>query len=95
VVGTIGFDNLVVFRTKDDKGLQTGDLIEHDSAVYVVDESVIRYVPSMGILDKLRIGREIRKLSNIEFISFNVGPPILDVDVPILLGNLRYRNDRC
>jgi hypothetical protein len=83
-----GIDYLVVFRRKNDKYLETGYLIEQDAAVYVVDGPVIRYIPTLQILDRVRMGKPIHYLDKREFISLSVGPPLLQADVNSLLNKI-------
>jgi hypothetical protein len=85
LVGRNGFDNLVVFRGKNDKCLETGSLIEHDAVVYVVDGPVIRHVTTLQILGRIRIGKPIHPLNKREFLSLVVGSPFLEGDVKVLL----------
>jgi hypothetical protein len=83
-----GVDYLVVFRRKNDKYLETGYLIEQDAVVYVVDGPVIRYIPTLQILDRVRMGRPIHYLNKREFLSLPVGPPLLQSDVNMLLSKI-------
>jgi hypothetical protein len=83
-----GVDYLVVFRRTTDKCLETGCLIEQDAAVYVVDGLVIRYVPTLQILDRIRMGKPIYYLNRREFSSLNIGPPLVEADVNTLVNKL-------
>jgi len=83
-----GVDYLVVLRRKNDKCLETGCLIEQNAAVYVVDGPVIRYVPTLQILDRIRMGKPIYYLNKREFSSLNVGPPLVEPDVTTLVNKL-------
>jgi methyltransferase family protein len=77
LVARNGFDNLAVFRRKNDKCLETGSLIEHDAVVYVVDGPVIRQIPNLQTLDKIRKGKPIHFLNKRQFSLFVVGQPFL------------------
>jgi hypothetical protein len=83
-----GIDYLVVFRGKNDKCLETGCLIDLDGAIYVVDGPVIRYVPTLQILDRIRMGKPIAYLNKRECSSLNVGPPLIEADVNTLVNKL-------
>jgi hypothetical protein len=83
-----GVDYLVVFRRITDKCLETGCLIEQDGAVYVVDGPAIRYVPTLQILDRIRMGKPIYYLNRREFSSLNIGPPLVEADVNTLVNKL-------
>jgi hypothetical protein len=84
-VGRNGLDNLVVFRRKIHSRLNTGDLIERDSAIYVVDGPAIRHVSTLQIFERIRKGKPIYRFNQRDFSSWVVGLPFLEEDVEILL----------
>jgi predicted SAM-dependent methyltransferase len=83
-----GVDYLIVFRRKNDKCLETGSLIDVDATIYVVDGLIIRHVPTLQILDRIRMGKPIYYLNKREFSSLDVGSPLVEGDVNTLISKL-------
>jgi hypothetical protein len=94
LIGRFGLENIIIFRRKRDTFvLKTGDLVEREGAVYVVDGSEIRYVPSWETLERIKEGNHILPLNKDEYSQLTIGVPFVDADIPHILHAKRV-NDK-